>query len=742
MHYKQLEEMIQSIAYSIWNTTPQKVQENGINHDTVVKIKPDHWIVIETSVRNDLDKIREDLTRLVLTKNILLGRSIYCECYFVSEKDISLNVKNTGKESHINIISIKEFQNMFFNFGSYSNVRMRQAFGSSIDPHTGEIDKNQYIKVKYTDSDSGKHFSIEEIGNLLIKGSRIILIGDYGTGKSRCQKEVFLYLSKLTEDEFKYPISINLKDNWGLKRSEEIIRRHFSEIGISEYADTVLRNYSDNRFIFLLDGFDEIGTQSWSNDPEKIVKIRKDALLGVKELICRSNGGVLVSGRDFYFNSDKEMIDCLGLNHSTVKIICVKDEFSEEEVKNYLESNLGRKIIVPEWMPKRPLVFQMLSKLDSSILEKVVIDGLEYRDFWGLFIEEVCNREAKINLRLDSDVIKKTLVYLSRITRLREGKEYISLSEIEKAFETVTGKEPIEESSIMLQRLPFLKRIGAESQDRQFYDLSILNILRAKDIIEIVTLENTAVLDDRWCSPLNQDGISYISAEIEYLDSYSEYLSFMLNHENCSNTILLGDIVASLFTLSNEKFDFKNLEIRDSHILQIDASGLKISNIQFIETIINVLNINGLESENVHFKECMIGRIVGIAAASSLPEYIENCLIDEFETLSTTSRIKQADLLMSQKIFLSIIKKTFFQPGSGRKEEALFRGFGAKELKKIFEKTINYLVRENILSKTKKGDTGYIYNPNRKYAERMKKMKESLNYSEDPIWVEVSKFNE
>ena len=84
----------------------------------------------------------------------------------------------------------------------------------------------------------------------------------------------------------------------------------------------------------------------------------------------------------------------------------------------------------------------------------------------------------------------------------------------------------------------------------------------------------------------------------------------------------------------------------------------------------------------------------------------------------------------------TIIKKTFFQKGAGRKEEALLRGFGQSASKKLSDKILKILMREDILT-TSPGKEGTIYVPNRSQAGRMGKMLQELRSSEDAIWKEV-----
>ena len=82
----------------------------------------------------------------------------------------------------------------------------------------------------------------------------------------------------------------------------------------------------------------------------------------------------------------------------------------------------------------------------------------------------------------------------------------------------------------------------------------------------------------------------------------------------------------------------------------------------------------------------------------------------------------------------------FFQPGSGRKEESILKGFGQQADRKIAEKIIKLLVRKGLIDKTK-GQEGNLYIPNREYTYRAKMIMDSLSLCDDEIWQEVTQMD-
>jgi hypothetical protein len=74
---------------------------------------------------------------------------------------------------------------------------------------------------------------------------------------------------------------------------------------------------------------------------------------------------------------------------------------------------------------------------------------------------------------------------------------------------------------------------------------------------------------------------------------------------------------------------------------------------------------------------CEIDEIVGRVGLRDLPAGLvdESCRVAKFSAFDrTTSSIMQANLSVSIKVMLTILKKLFLQPGSGRQERALYRG--------------------------------------------------------------------
>lgn len=740
--WQNLERKIRDIASYRWDCNATTETIAGVKCDCVLKPYDDEWILVEVTEESNITKVRGDISKLVTVRNALFSEGIFGRCYFVMKDTPTDAMRAAGSAQRVLVRSAEEFQNEYFQYGNYVYIRKRKQFGSLINIETGEPEDNIYVNVSYLNKRTGQEVDVNGIIDYLSKGKRVILKGDFGLGKSRCVKQIFDTLTNKSVCD-QYVIAINLREHWGAKRATEVLDRHFAELGLE--ARNFIKTYEQPNTIYLLDGFDEIGTQSWSSDPRKMQHIREISVCALKDLIHKVQGGVLITGREYYFNSDKEMLGSLGLSEEQTIILECQHEFTDSQLLTFISQNLPgvenkeKLASLPAWLPKRPLVIQLLLKYASDIF------SIDYAledicGFWYAFLSKMCEREAKIYPTLNPEIIKNVLLYLSDFTRCSANNMGpISQRVLSDAFEAAAGFSPSDESAIMLQRLPSLGRISADSPDRQFLDVFILNGLRAENIIQLSKLWNASILKTEWKHPLDKTGLSilaeYISKDEKRLDSF---ISIARSASTAENKVLAADIVSALCLLDIDYLDFKDLYISDADFFYLSFEGKAIKRLTISDSYIERIDLtNSKFLEQVQIKDCIISTVYGISSSSSLPEQIVNCEIGDYEALATTTLIKKARLSDAQKMLVDMLQKIFFQPGSGRKEAALLRGMGVSANKQLGEKILRKLMDENLVTRHK-GNEGYVYNPKRSQTGRVKKMMADLTLSNDSLWESIS----
>lgn len=742
MTWQDVEINVRDIASSRWNCNAKTETLAGIKCDCVLRVESDNYVIVEITKENDLSKLRTDISKLCTVRNFLISQSIYSKCFFVMKDKPTDSLRQSGEAQKVIVLSVDEFKNEYFNYKDYVYNRAQKQFGSLINIETGQPENNKYISVSYYDRKRQKEFEVTDIISALKCGKRIILEGDFGLGKSRCIKQIF---DLLTADPSNnpYTIAINLREHWGAKRGIEILTRHFEELGLD--AKNFIKAYDRMNTIYLLDGFDEIGTQSWSSDQSKMHHIREMSVCALKDIIAHVPGGVLIAGRDYYFNSDKEMLACLGLDEKQTIILECHREFSEAELLSFIAQNIPEDVAniklekMPAWFPKRPLVIQLLLKYANEIFSiDYALDDI--CGFWYSFLNKMCEREAKIYPALNPETIKNVLIYLANKTRLSPSNTGpITQTDLSNAFIASAGVQPNDESAIMLQRLPSLGRIDANSPNRQFLDLFILNALRSESIIQLAKNWNISLLDEEWMQPLDATGCYILS---EYIskdeERWNEFLSIARQASTHKNKIFASDIVSALCLIDATSLDFQDLYISDGCFSNLIFEGKEIQRLSINESIIENMDItNAKFGPDFLISNSIIDTLLGVASKNSIPSQLVMCEVDKVERLDTTTLIKKAKMTDPQKLFVEMIRKIFFQPGAGRKEAALLRGMGASVNRSLGEKILGILLDDKIVTRHK-GDEGYIYKPVRNQTRRMDKILTDLTLSKDPLWNRIS----
>ncbi|MDQ0251599.1 hypothetical protein J2W22_003687 [Sphingomonas kyeonggiensis] len=735
------ENQVRDIASVVFGRPCSKQHIAGVDLDGFIDLQDGSVVCIEITVRNDLKKVREDISKLNSVKNHFLSKGVLARSYIVLDDDPTASMIETAEGQRIIACSISSFAALFFEYERYRVARTAKTFGSSVVPATGLKDETPYVHVKYYSENDKRLLSIDEISRLLMSGKSVVLLGEYGSGKSRCIQELFLSLSGRWQENFTFPFAVNLRDCWGLTRKEEIIRRHILDLGLDDLEGKAVGVFNRGGAIYLLDGFDEIGIQSWSTDDSKQKMLRATALAAVNDLVSHSPKGCLVAGREHYFSSNDEMFSSLGLDKNSAIIVRAQEEFSEEEIQSYFDV-AGIDVDLPSWLPRRPLICQTIASLSEEDRLSMFGFGSDEVAFWNHLIDTICARDASIHPAFDKETIKSVFILLARFTRTKPANVGpISLADLDKAFEVTVGTPPVQEASVMLQRLPSLGREKQESQERKFVDNYILDGLRALDIVRMESYsepQKKDVFDSQWSNPIEFLGQKIVS---DYISSNFNRMRSLLNRSAKSeNTTLAADISSSFMLTGSDRIDFEGLNISNATFSLFDMSKTIPDNIVISSSIFSNIVVPSSPPKGTKFLGCLAGRVSGVASKAALPTWLALDSVDYFDSTQTVSKIRDAGLSPAHEILATIVKKTFFQKGSGRKEEALLRGFGQSASKKLSDRVLKLLLREGIITAAP-GKEGTIYVPNRSEAGRMKAMMEELKSSADAIWREVGELN-
>ncbi|WP_306545283.1 NACHT domain-containing protein [Malikia spinosa] len=741
--WKLLEDHIRGIASLRWAAVCRPEHIDGVDFDGVCRVSPDELIIIEITKERTLQKVRADLNKIIPTKMRLATEGLICRGFVILESEPTDSMVEAGQNSHITVCSAADFERAFFDFKSYDKLRSALPFGSAVDSKTGENDTREFIPVKYIDIGRDKTFTIDEITVLLQRGSHIVLSGDYGTGKSRCVREVYTKLRGDVGGSSAFPLAINLRDHWSSSSALEIIAGHLGNVGLGNSVDNIMRLLNSGHLILLLDGFDEIGTQIHDTRIEDRKALRKRTAQGVRDLIKKCKAGVLITGRSHFFDGNEEMIESLGLSQAhDLSCIEVPETFSAAEGVQYLNA-LGITAALPEWLPRKPLVFQMLVELETEDIEYLLKREYGQFEFWSVFIYAVCRRESKgVSDSIAPQTIKLILQHLAAKTRYSNtfaGR--LTPSDIDSAYQSVVGSVPDQSGRQLLSRMCTLGRIEPESPDRQFIDPNVLDVLRADALISDIASMSEKSGSMQWSQSLRFLGTVHAAQMIRTYDLDQLSFSYLHKFGASRNTKRLGEIVSALCLYGEEPLDFRLLTLVGSMMPILMLSHRTVSNLIVRQSEIELLILDGTPINTSHdfsLEDCIISSVAGVSAHNGLPIWIKGAEVISFERLSNSARIKESSLTPGQKLFLSMIHKIFFQPGAGREEGALLKGgYGQKYHPKLADSILKILIKQGVVERFK-GDDGWVYKPVRRFTERMNRIRSELTLSEDNLWKEVS----
>jgi hypothetical protein len=336
----------------------------GYERDAVVQT-PDIIIVIEATTSRRKDKIADDAKKTNALVKKIRTQGFSCQGLIITLHEPTAEQENAAKQYRgaIQLYSFDQFLARLFDASQYLMARQTKAFGSIQNPKDEHfaLDREYYIPIPILDEQNARAYSASDIG-AAIKGhaSRFVMLADFGSGKSMSLREVFFWL----RDEFiekrhpRFPLYINLRDHSGAKYPDEILERHARELGLGDHGQLV-KAWRAGFVDLLLDGFDEFAATGWSSMPIKLRQIRRAMLEAVRRLIADSpkSTGIVIAGRQHYFDSTREMVDALGLSPSfaTLRIELLSEEDAEKIVKKYGGGP------VPDWVPSRALLLSYLA---------------------------------------------------------------------------------------------------------------------------------------------------------------------------------------------------------------------------------------------------------------------------------------------------------------------------------------------------------------------------------------------
>ena len=707
--------------------------------------------IVEATTSRRMEKAKQDIAKLtkLLSKFQSKSRTRAVRGWFVTRDEPTADQRRITDRhrNSVNTLSFSQFQARLIDSNAYLNARDAYPFGSVRNPATGKPSPNskdiKYVPLDLVQAESNEVYSREDFRSLIAEGRTVVLLGDFGAGKSMTLWEVYRDLRKehLRARTSKFPVYLNLRDHYGQIDPAELITRHARSIGFA-HPSHLVRAWRAGYVHLLIDGFDEISMIAIQGLWHDLKKNRYRAMEPVRRLIREhpSGAALLVTGRAHFFNNSSERHRALNLPQNSIELSL--NEFTEVQIHNYLR-RMGLSGSIPSWLPSRPLLVSYLAAkglLSNLFGEESADQPMSPAAGWDTLLDNITAREAEIEAGIDGSTVRRILERLATKVRTSQvGVGSLNPDSIVQAFRDICGYNPDERGLILLQRLPGLGVDREEENSRIFVDEVFADACKAGDLLAFVN--NPFDFPSSVLAEV-ESSIGTLGVEIASLKGEARGFG-----EGKINTALVAAckagakyMAADIARLTLEggfciraNISLEGLLIPD---LELDTSSADLSKLQFQNCFFSHVAVDPtLDTTKIpSFCDCFIDELEGRVSASDLPteKFDNKCYINKFtRTAETTAQVLALDLPLGMRVCLTVLKKLYERSGSGRKESALYRGLD-NHARRLVPRVLQVLRSEGFtfLDKAKKNTIWY---PCRSHRDRARRMIVSPSTNDDPV---------
>lgn len=628
----------------------------------------------------------------------------------------------------VSIISYADLKKEIVDSRDYLAKRENHRFGSAADPDADYEDApdhftQEYVSLDFTETSPNQRRieirNVDFVVDSLDQGRTIVLTGAFGAGKSMTAREVHRRLTRAHHlDPTKpFPVTLNLREHKGQSDPSEAIHRHCSIIGFG-HPDEIVSAWKAGFVHLILDGFDEISTPAtWRGDADAIKEVRRSAMSLLRNFIeahnsglpkeRKNSSGIFILGRHNVFDSHDEMVEMLGLSEKKNVSFLKTDEFTNEQVAEYLNRR-GVTEDLPEWFPRRPLLLGYLVSANFLDLIQGEIRTASPTTGWDYLLDKIAARESLLEDGFTALLVRQVIERLASLSRLRG---YVQQSDLARVYTEITNREPSDTVFHVLQRLPGLGAMDSAEGNRQFIDEDLASAAMAGDLaVGIQSRIFPSVFKDENLAPAPDLAIHLASEKLkDFTTENILQIGRSAIREGYSGALAF-DILQIGMSAGPAPSSTDSYAITSTHFPYLESTLGEgdLSWIWFHDCLIETLEVprSLALSDAPRFQSCAITKLVGLPWSADLVETIfHDTTVERVTdtTITTSSLISDASLEANDRIALTILKKIYAQTGSGRRIEALTRGVG-KEHKNRAAKIAEQLVKSGFIAIVRSGN--------------------------------------
>ena len=743
---KEFEQNVREIAARLWpDSYGGAIVIDNQERDGIFETE-DTIHLIEATVSRSKEKAVQDAKKL----NSLIGKKQSAspekavKGWFITKDEPTGDQRSSVQKINrlITTCSFSQFKRKLIDTWEYISCRRNYPFGSVRDPKTGQHKfDDEYINVPLREEITGKDWPVYNIAEDLLLGAKFLIQGHYGSGKSMSALKIFEILIKKHQKDCNCPLPVflNLRDHQGQTDTVEALHRHAKRIGFKN-PHHLVRAWRAGNIVLILDGFDEMAVLGWAGKATKLKDIRYKSMELLRKFVNEqpTHGGFLITGRINYFDSINECINSLRFSGSTILRI---GDFNHFQLQEYLRKK-KLNFSLPEWMPTRPLLVSYLAAKGIITDDLNNSGSADIAEGWNYLMDKICDREADIEAGLEPSLIRQIIEGIANVARRNQsGLGPITQDDLERVFKEKCGYFPDDRALVLLQRLPNLTPQDQQDGTRSFIDINFAEAAKAGEVFRFIQnpYEYRLYPDPRkYVSLLTNTGIQVLSFFLKDLkDGAMEAAAIKANEDNFQ--ILAGDILLAMNYL-NYPWSREKIEIKDVIVPYFELKReLNWSRVGFCECIFQDLEIDEKPNPEFapNFSNCLIGTVIGTTELKNQSDNIfKTCVVDNYEAHDlTTSSLLSIDQPVPVIVALTIFKKLYLQAGSGRQENAFYRGLSQNEQRYVSD-ILSILKQEGMAIPPRKTGPGAVWQPVRSFSERIRQIVLQKLYN-DPLLAKI-----
>ncbi len=697
----------------------------------------DRTYLVEATLEREMEKVRADINKLVAACREERKRAFVVESWMVMLADPTPQQMQLARSSGVRLLPIAEFSEPVLCREEYQHLRPRHGFGSAADP-VGNVKPGDLPRYPTPISlrPAGNDATIGWIVERLQRGEIVILLGDFGAGKSLTTRDIYRELESKTTLAGPFPIAVNLREHWGQESADEVFLRHAQKIG-SESGMQLYRAWQEGFVTMLLDGFDEVAPQPWAYDRSTLAIVRRKAMTAVRSIIEHrpAKCGVLISGRTHYFPSEDELCGALDVNREDVSIVELR-ELTADEAAAFLK-RYGVDIPLSRWLPRRPLLLSYLAQTGYINEITGIARDEEVGGAWTQVIEMICAREAKIATGIHKDTIVDVLASLAHDMRMAGNPlGPISDTDLEQAFRRVTNHQPDQDAWAILQRLPGVTFRGGGQ--KWFVDEEWADALAGLSFAGLVLDRLGQKKADRGVRhPLGTLGQMVASSKLLTSGKTAKDLVTWV-HEHARlgyDPTLLVDAVCTSAHMA-DSVSYRGLTLSNAYVGEVVLDDWAVTDLTFSACSFDLLSIVNAVSANIRIVGCLVDVLDGVSRQEDLPPWI-SATVERFRFPNTNAEVLAMAKPDGLKLGIVILRKVYLQPGRGRQMSALLRGIDPAKIS-LARAVTKELERQDLLTTRNDGRGHDIVHPVRARASDVRSMLSQIPDQRKSPWKQLA----